>query len=44
MGIAQGDRCDYGHIDLLMGVNAPDEVYPQIIDFLLEVDGSPKNL
>lgn len=39
MGVASGDRCDYGHIDLLVGVNAPDEVYPEIIDFLLEVDG-----
>lgn len=41
MGVAQGDRCDYGHVDLLVGMNAPDEVYPQVIDFLLEVDGRP---
>jgi pimeloyl-ACP methyl ester carboxylesterase len=41
MGKSAGDRCDYGHIDLLLGMNAPDEVYPQIIDFLIESDGPP---
>lgn len=43
MGKAQGDRCDYGHMDLLVGVNAPDEVYPQIVDCLLELDGRAKD-
>jgi pimeloyl-ACP methyl ester carboxylesterase len=38
MGVRFGDRADYGHVDLLMGRNAPDEVYPQLLDFLEEVD------
>ncbi|HYG67786.1 MAG TPA: hypothetical protein VD838_09010, partial [Anaeromyxobacteraceae bacterium] len=28
---------DYGHVDLLLGRNAPEVVYPPIRDFLLEV-------
>lgn len=42
MGVAMGDRCDYGHVDLLLGVNAPDEVYPQVIDFLIEIDDASR--
>lgn len=38
MGIPSGDRVDYGHVDLMMGRAAPDEVYPVILDFLQEVD------
>lgn len=38
MGIRHGDRADYGHVDLLVGRNAPDEVYPLLLDFLEEVD------
>src|SRR6185437_13143767 len=38
MGTRHGDRADYGHVDLLVGRHAPDEVYPQLIDFLEEVD------
>lgn len=38
MGIACGDRAEYGHADLLVGRNAPEEVYPLILDFLMEVD------
>jgi predicted alpha/beta hydrolase len=38
MGIAHGDRADYGHVDLFVGRNAPDEVYPFLNDFLEEMD------
>ena len=38
MGQRHGDQCDYGHIDLLVGRHAPEEVFPQILDFLEEVD------
>ncbi len=38
LGVRFGDRADYGHLDLLVGRNAPDEVYPQVLDFLEEVD------
>lgn len=38
MGKQFGDRADYGHIDLLVGTNAPEEVFPLILDFLEEVD------
>jgi predicted alpha/beta hydrolase len=38
MGRRFGDRADYGHIDLLVGRAAPDEVYPVLLDFLEEVD------
>jgi alpha-beta hydrolase superfamily lysophospholipase len=40
MGVRHGDRCDYGHIDLLVGKNAPEEVFPLLVDFLEEVDGA----
>jgi pimeloyl-ACP methyl ester carboxylesterase len=40
MGTAQGDRCDYGHLDLLVGAHAPDEVYPLITAFLQQIDAT----
>ena len=39
MGLQSGDRADYGHVDLMVGRNAPEEVYPVMLDFLQEVDG-----
>lgn len=38
LGVRHGDRADYGHVDLLVGRHAPDEVYPLLLDFLEEVD------
>lgn len=38
MGLRYGDQSDYGHVDLLVGRLAPDEVFPQVLDFLEEVD------
>ena len=38
MGTRHGDRTDYGHVDLLVGRHAPEEVYPLLLDFLDEVD------
>ncbi|MEZ4273047.1 MAG: alpha/beta fold hydrolase [Myxococcota bacterium] len=38
MGIRYGDRADYGHIDLLVGRYAPEEVFPLLLDFLEETD------
>jgi hypothetical protein len=38
MGVAFGDRAEYGHADLLVGRAAPEEVYPVVLDFLQEVD------
>ena len=38
MGRRFGDRADYGHVDLLVGRAAPEEVYPFVLDFLEEVD------
>jgi len=38
LGKRHGDRVDYGHLDLLVGLHAPREVYPLIGDFLEEVD------
>jgi pimeloyl-ACP methyl ester carboxylesterase len=38
LGVRHGDRADYGHLDLLVGRSAPDEVYPLLLDFLEEVD------
>lgn len=40
MGLRFGDRIDYGHVDLLLGVHAPDEVYPQVMDFVEDVDAA----
>ena len=36
LGIRNGDRTDYGHADLLVGRHAPEDVYPQILDFFEE--------
>lgn len=38
MGVEHGDRADYGHLDLLVGKNAPEEVFPLVLDFLEEMD------
>jgi pimeloyl-ACP methyl ester carboxylesterase len=38
MGTRLGSRADYGHIDLMVGLAAPEEVYPAVLDFLEEVD------
>jgi pimeloyl-ACP methyl ester carboxylesterase len=37
-GTQHGDKSDYGHVDLLIGKHAPDEVYPLVLDFVEEVD------
>jgi pimeloyl-ACP methyl ester carboxylesterase len=36
MGVKTGDRIDYGHVDLLVGRHAPEDVYPPILDFIAE--------
>ncbi len=33
-----GYKSDYGHLDLVLGINAPKEVYPQILSWLKEHD------
>jgi len=33
-----GDVADYGHMDLILGRRAPEEVFPLILDFLREMD------
>lgn len=38
MGRSFGDRADYGHVDLLVGRHAPEEIYPQVLDFVEELD------
>jgi pimeloyl-ACP methyl ester carboxylesterase len=38
--LANGDRSDYGHGDLVIGRHAPDEIYPTILQWLEENDGS----
>ncbi|MFM7204021.1 MAG: alpha/beta fold hydrolase [Myxococcota bacterium] len=35
-GVAEGNRIDYGHLDLLLGKNAPEEVFPLIQRWLEE--------
>ncbi|MDP7039953.1 MAG: alpha/beta hydrolase [Myxococcota bacterium] len=40
IGCHFGDKADYGHIDLLVGRHAPEEIYPEILDFLEEMDQS----
>lgn len=35
---ANGDSADYGHIDLVLGVNAPREVFPFITEWLAQTD------
>lgn len=37
-GKSRGHAQDYGHIDLVLGKNAPKEVYPHIVDWLKEHD------
>ena len=34
LGIDDGFSADYNHVDLLMGKDAPEEVYPLVIDWL----------
>lgn len=34
IGREQGFRCDYSHADLVLGLNAPDDVYPLIYQWL----------
>ncbi len=38
MGLASGERTDYGHGDLLVGRTAPDEIFPVLLDFIEEMD------
>ncbi|MCB9538211.1 MAG: alpha/beta fold hydrolase [Myxococcales bacterium] len=38
VGRANGYRDDYGHIDLVMGRHAPDEVYPLLAEWILRHD------
>lgn len=38
MGRRWGDAADYGHVDLLVGRAAPEEVFPLLLDFIEEVD------
>ncbi len=38
LGKLHGDRADYGHIDLLVGHHAPEEIYAPIIDFWDELE------
>ncbi|MGZ4139313.1 MAG: alpha/beta fold hydrolase, partial [Actinomycetota bacterium] len=33
-GVKQGYSADYGHVDLVFGRNAPDEVFPAIADWI----------
>ncbi len=37
-GKSKGHKSDYGHIDLLLGKNAPQEVYPKILKWLEQHD------
>ncbi len=38
LGLTTGHAADYGHGDILLGKTAPTDVYPQILDWLLERD------
>jgi pimeloyl-ACP methyl ester carboxylesterase len=38
MGLRFGDSIDYGHIDLLVGRDAPREVFPLVLSFIAEKD------
>lgn len=40
LGRATGYSADYGHGDLLLGPRAPEEVYPQIVAWLVERDAA----
>ena len=37
----RGFTCDYGHIDLVFGERAPDEIFPRLLAFLLRHDRDP---
>ena len=41
LGQANAYHHDYGHLDMVVGTNAPDEVYPKIIGFLEEHGKEP---
>lgn len=36
--LANGDRADYGHGDLVVGRDAPDDVFPSLLDWLKQND------
>lgn len=36
LGSRRGHSADYGHVDLILGRQAPDEVFPQVADWLEE--------
>jgi len=38
VGLRHGDRADYGHIDIIVGRHAPDEIFPLVLDFFEEND------
>lgn len=38
VGVATGFSADYGHVDLVLGRRAPDEVFPRIRDWVIEND------
>lgn len=37
-GREQGFSADYGHVDLVFGKNAPDEIFPRILDWFVRHD------
>jgi len=39
---ANGYKCDYGHLDLVAGAGAPQEVYPSILKWIKKTDGAVK--
>jgi pimeloyl-ACP methyl ester carboxylesterase len=39
-GVAHGDSADYGHVDLIFGRRAPDEVFPAIATWIESASGS----
>ncbi len=34
LGLANGYRADYGHLDIILGKHAPDEVFPYLADWI----------
>lgn len=38
-GTAFGHKIDYGHIDLVLGIHAPKEVYPEVLGWIEEFNG-----
>jgi pimeloyl-ACP methyl ester carboxylesterase len=36
-------RTHYGHLDLVLGSKAPDEVYPMVSEWLVKIEGETKN-